>query len=161
MKTLILARHAKSSWKDIDLPDRERPLNKRGEKDAPILGKNLREQNLIPQVIYSSTALRCSQTAEIIAEKLNYHNEILYFDSLYLAEPHTYLELLRSLPDEIESVLIVGHNPGLEGLVQILSQRIESLPTAAVAALSVPVRSWSILSPQIDCQIQYLWRPKH
>ncbi len=161
MKTLILARHAKSSWKEPDLPDRERPLNKRGQKEAPQLGKNLREQGYIPHRIYSSTALRCAHTAEIVADKLNYQKEILYLDSLYLAEPHTYLELLRSLPDEVESVLVIGHNPGLEGLLQILSQRVESLPTSAVAVLSIPVRSWASLSPQIDCQIQYLWQPKH
>ncbi len=113
MKTIILMRHAKSSWKETDLADHERPLNKRGEKDAPRMGKLLRDHNLVPQVILSSTAVRCSQTAEAVADKIDYKNEVIYSPTLYLAEPQTYLDALQGLSDDVDCVLVVGHNPGL------------------------------------------------
>jgi len=160
MKTLILMRHTKSSWKHAELPDAERPLNKRGEKDAPRMGKQMRDEGLMPQTIFSSSAVRCAKTAELVAEKLGYTDEVHYLDSLYLAEPNTYLDLLRNLSDDIDSVLIVGHNPGLEGLLQILTQRVESLPTGALAAISIPIRTWSLLDVRIDCKLNHIWKPK-
>lgn len=161
MKTLILMRHAKSSWKYPDLPDRERPLNARGEKDAARAGKHMREGGYNPQVIYSSSAVRCAKTAEMAAEKLGYTNEVIYQDALYLAEPSYYLELLRGLSDDVDTILMVGHNPGLEGLVQILTHELESMPTAAVAVVSLPVRAWAMLDVRIDCGLESVWKPKH
>jgi len=160
MKTLILMRHAKSSWKHPELPDHDRPLNKKGEKDAPRMGKQLHEKDIIPQAIFSSSAERCAKTAELVAEKLGYKGEVQYLDSLYLAEPNTYLELLRGLSDDIDSVLLVGHNPGLEGMLQILTQRVEPLPAGAMAVLEVPVRAWQLLDARIDCKLDGLWKPK-
>lgn len=160
MKTLILMRHAKSSWKHPELADMLRPLNKRGEKDAPYMGKQMRDAGLEPQAIYSSTAERCAKTAELIADKLGYTGEIHYLDALYLAEPNTYIELLRGLPDDVDRVLIVGHNPGLEGLLQILTQKVESLATGTVAVVNVPIRAWELLDVRIDCKLVQLLKPK-
>lgn len=160
MKTLILMRHAKSSWKHPELADRERPLNKRGEKDAPRMGKLIREEGLEPQVILSSSAVRCAKTAEIVAEKLDYKQEVQYLDDLYLAEPNVILDQFRNLPEEIETVLVVGHNPGLEGLLQILTMQVDALPTGAVAVVEVPVRTWQALDVRIDCKLTKFWKPK-
>ncbi len=161
MKTIILMRHAKSSWKETDLADHERPLNKRGEKDAPRMGKLLRDHNLVPQVILSSTAVRCSQTAEAVADKIDYKNEVIYSPTLYLAEPQTYLDALQGLSDDVDCVLVVGHNPGLEGLVQILSGKVEPLPTAAIALIQMPICSWQALDIQVEGKLVNLWQPKH
>jgi len=160
MKTLLLMRHAKSSWKFPELSDRDRPLNKRGEKDAPRMGKLLKEKELIPQRIYSSTAVRACKTAEAVAEKVDYKDEIIYLDSLYMAEPTAIVDVLKTVPDEIKSVLVVGHNPGLEGLVQILSHKVESLQTATIAYIKLPIKSWSELSLSVEGELKAVRRPR-
>jgi phosphohistidine phosphatase len=142
VKTLLLMRHAKSSWKDTELSDIERPLNKRGKKDAPFMGAVLKEKELVPQLILSSTAVRARETAELVTAACNYPGEIRYLDYFYLAEPAAYLRGLTEVPDDLERVMVIGHNPGLEGLLQILSGRIEALPTSTIAYLSLPVSSW-------------------
>jgi len=145
MKTLLLMRHAKSSWKHPDLPDQDRPLNKRGEKDAPRMGKFIREKELIPQVILASPAKRVTQTVDGMLEKMAFKGKVEYIDSLYLAEPSAYLSTLQTISDKFERVLVVGHNPGLEGLLQILSGKVESLPTASLAHLILPIEHWADL----------------
>src|SRR5512136_1050596 len=102
MKTLLLMRHAKSSWKHPDLVDRDRPLNKRGEKDAPKMGKLLKHEEIIPQRILSSTAERACKTAEAVAEKTGYKEELVYLDTLYMAEPAGIIDILKSIPNDIK-----------------------------------------------------------
>jgi phosphohistidine phosphatase len=163
MKNLLLMRHAKSSFKEGEMPDFERPLSKRGEKDAPRMGKLLKDKNLVPDLILSSTAVRASRTAELVADKCGYKGEILYVQSLYLGEPEAYLETLRDLKeqdDNLQTVLVIGHNPGLESLLQMLTDHLDCLPTSAIAYLKVPVRSWSALTPQIIAELEELWRPR-
>lgn len=160
MKILLLMRHAKSSWKYPDLPDRERPLNKRGEKDAPKMAKLLKHEDLIPEKIMTSTAVRAAKTAEAIAEKVDYEQEIDYLDALYLAEPSTVIDILHEVPDDIKCVLVVGHNPGMEGLVQILSRKVVSLSTATIAYFKLPIKSWKELSTSTEGNLKELWEPK-
>jgi len=160
MKTLLLMRHAKSSWKDHKLTDIERPLNKRGKKDAPRMGNLIKEKELQPQVILSSPALRAKQTIELFSDNLDYKGKVEYLDGFYLAEPVVYADALRALPDSIERVMVVGHNPGLEGLVQILSGQVESLPTAAIAYIVLPISHWSELSSDTRGEIIELWKPR-
>jgi phosphohistidine phosphatase len=160
MKTLLLMRHAKSSWKHPDLPDQDRPLNKRGEKDAPRMGKFIREKELIPQLILASPAKRVSQTVDAIVGKMDFKGKVNYSDSLYLAEPSTYLSTLREISDEYERVMIVGHNPGLEGLLQILSGQVESLPTASVAHLVLPIEHWADLDESIHGELVERVKPR-
>jgi phosphohistidine phosphatase len=160
MKTLLLMRHAKSSWKHPDLPDQDRPLNKRGEKDAPRIGKFIREKELIPQLILASPAKRVSQTVDAMVGKMDFKGKVQYSDSLYLAEPSTYLSTLREISDEYERVMIVGHNPGLEGLLQILSGQVESLPTASFAHLVLPIEHWSDLNDNIHGELVERVKPR-
>jgi phosphohistidine phosphatase len=161
MKTLILMRHAKSSWKDTKLDDCDRPLNKRGRKDAPLMGKILHEKELVPQAIYTSTAKRALQTAEGIVEKSHFKGEVIQMDSFYLAEPDAYIQAIQSLPDNFERVLFIGHNPGVEGLLQILSKQVASLPTAAVAHLVLPINHWSECSATTEGQLVELFVPRN
>jgi phosphohistidine phosphatase len=153
MKTLLLMRHAKSSWKDPKLADHERPLNKRGHKDAPFMGEILLEKELLPQKILASTAVRVRETVAGLVKGSQYSGETEFSDALYLSEPETYLTAMRSLPDSIERVMLIGHNPGLEGLLQQLSGRIESIETGSVAYLSLPLQSWSELTAETEGEL--------
>lgn len=159
MKTLLLMRHAKSSWKDPKAADLERPLNKRGKKDAPFMGEVLKEKELLPQKILASTARRVRETVEGVAKGSHYRGEIEFSDQLYLAEPEVYLAMLHALPESIERVMIAGHNPGLEGLLQRLSGQIESLPTGSVAYLSLTIRTWEELGDETHAELVEVLRP--
>lgn len=160
MKTILLMRHGKSSWKDTQLSDHERPLNKRGQHDAPLMGMILCDRELIPQRILCSTALRARQTAEAIVETSEIHVDITYLDRLYMAEVEEYIETLRELPDNIERIMVIGHNPGLETLLQLLSNQIESLPTAVIAHIAVPIHHWTELNSETNGELVDIWRPK-
>ena len=160
MKKLLLMRHAKSSWKKKNLADIERPLSPRGEKDALAMGRLLRKKDLVPDLIIASPAVRARQTAQAVAEKSHYPKEVLFIETLYMAEAPEILGALASLPDEVNSVLLVGHNPGLEYILQVLTGKIESLPTATIAYLSLPVSHWPEITGNIKGEFEKVWRPK-
>ena len=161
MKTLLLLRHAKSSWKDDSITDHERPLNKRGKKTAPLMGHLLRENNLVPELIVSSTAVRARTTAEAAAEACGYPGEVIVTDELYLA---TAGEILKYAQDRTEAtlgrIMLVGHNPGMEELVNILSGQREPFPTAALAVFELGIDSWRKLELGIEVELENVWRPR-
>jgi phosphohistidine phosphatase len=160
MKTLLLMRHGKSSWKHPELSDRERPLTKRGIRASLHMGEFMVLKELVPQKIITSSAVRALETARLLAQKCQREDAIIAVDELYLAEPDLYINYLKTLPDDLERVMVVGHNPGLESLLQMLSGRIEMLTTAVVAFLSLPIKSWSELSSETEGDLIELWRPK-
>ena len=160
MKTLLILRHAKSSWKDPSLDDHERPLNKRGQRDAPRIGHLLRQESLSPDLIVSSTANRARTTAETVAGCCDYEKELQYFRDLYLADADTWIERLREISAEVQCVLIVGHNPGLEVLLELLTDEDESLPTAALAQVELPMERWMQLDRHSPGRLVALWRPR-
>src|SRR4051812_39488673 len=135
MKTLLLLRHAKSSWKNESLDDHDRPLNERGKKEAPKMGQLLLEQHLLPDLIVSSDAKRCRRTVERVCDAAGYRGETILSRELYLAKPATYFKVLARLSEPIPCVLVVGHNPGMEELLETLSERYEPMTTAALAHL--------------------------
>jgi phosphohistidine phosphatase len=148
MKTLLILRHAKSSWKFPDLSDHDRPLNRRGKRDAPIMGRLLEEKDLVPDLIISSTARRARDTAETVAKHSGYKGKRNKFESLYAAEPDAYLTVLRNLSDEYQKVLIVGHNPGLEELIEKLTGEYHIMPTCTLAHIEFDMEKWSALLPR-------------
>lgn len=160
MKTLLLMRHAKSDWKDTDIKDIDRPLNKRGLKNAPRMGELLKEAELVPQLIMCSSALRAHQTADAIIEKTGFMGKIEYLDAFYMAEPQVYLDAIHALPDDYERVMLIGHNPGLEATMQILTGQVEGLPTAAIAYLTFPIAHWWEINENTRGDLQELWRPR-
>jgi phosphohistidine phosphatase len=160
MKTLLILRHAKSSWKDDDLPDHDRPLNKRGKQDAPRMGKLLQEKGLTPELIISSTARRARKTAQLVAEESGFDGEILFERDLYAFESAAYLEKLTQISDHHQIVLLVGHNPGLEELLEQLTGEFLRLTTASLAQVNLAVASWSELDDDTQGQLANLWRPK-
>ena len=146
-KLLYLVRHAKSSWSDRSLSDRDRPLNKRGRRSAPDMGRRLAAQDHLPELIISSPAKRAFSTARKIARELGYdRSEIMKDESLYFSGTGAMLDLLESLDDSYQRVMIVGHNPAMTSLMNILSgSSIDNMPTCAVAVIEYPMASWSEL----------------
>lgn len=142
------------------MDDHDRPLNTRGKHDAPEVGRMLREQSLVPDLIVTSSAKRARKTARIVAENCGYEAEVCETRTLYLASPQTYIEQLRNLADEPGRVMVVGHNPGLEGLVRVLTGQSETMPTAALAVVSLEVDRWSQLTGGQQGKLVHLWRPK-
>lgn len=160
MKSLLLLRHAKSSWKQPEMHDHERPLNKRGKKEAPKVGKYLKENNLIPELILSSTARRALDTARAVAEEIGYEEPIDLHQDLYLSDTACYLDTLRCLPDEVNRVLVVGHNPELDEFLTLLTDVTTHLTTAALAQIDLPISSWQELNEATDARLLNIWSPK-
>lgn len=151
MKTVYLIRHAKSSWEDESLSDFDRPLNERGKIDAPRMGKRLKEKNLTPDVLLSSPAKRALSTAKRIADAIGYPKEKIKTDQgLYHADEDEILNVIRSVGDKNDCLVIFGHNPGLTDFVNAMSNDrkrfIDNIPTCGVVAFRFEASSWK----QID-----------
>jgi phosphohistidine phosphatase len=159
MKTVLILRHAKSSWSNARLADHDRPLNSRGKRDAPHAGRWLRDQDLTPDLIVTSSAERALATAEAVALASDYDREIAVTRAFYHAGPENYLELLGGLSDEYKRVLVVGHNPGLEELVEQLSGRAETMVTAALAVIDLSIEHWHELDEATQGTLVAHWRP--
>ena len=145
MKQLLVIRHAKSSWDNPDLQDNERPLNKRGLEDAPLMANVLRTHNFNLDKIFSSSALRAKMTTEIFAKELNIPESMIeYTDELYNASRREILNFIKRLDDKYQSIAIVGHNPGLTDLVHFLLYDFDyELPTCAVVGIDLDLEKWS------------------
>jgi phosphohistidine phosphatase len=151
MKTVYLIRHAKSSWEDESLSDFDRPLNERGKMDAPRMGKRLKEKGIVPSLLLSSPAKRALSTAKRIGEALGIAKEKIKTEqALYHADEDEILNVIRSMNDKNECILIFGHNPGLTEFVNSMNndraQFIDNIPTCGIAAFRFDTNSWK----QID-----------
>ena len=160
MKTILLLRHAKSSWKDVGQTDHARPLNKRGIRDAPRMGRLIAEQSLTPDLIVSSSAVRAVLTARAVSKAIDGLAPLVEEDALYLASPGTYIDTARYLEESFQRILFVGHNPGISELLNALTGCDTVMPTAALAQIELPINQWKRLSPQIEGRLVALWRPK-
>lgn len=159
MKTLLILRHAKSSWKDAGLLDHDRPLNKRGKRDAPRVGELIRQQRMVPDLIVSSTAKRARNTAKRVAKASGYKGEIRLTPQFYHAPAGIYIKVLNHLADDYSRVMVVGHNPGMEELVARLGRSCV-MPTAALANISLPVERWSDLDGATEGTLAQVWYPR-
>lgn len=161
MKTLLLTRHAKSSWDDPALPDFDRPLNKRGKHDAPRMGKWLAKQDIIPSRIISSPARRARNTAKVFAKALAFPVEkIRYEDSLYGADCQQLLMLIRQISDHHDRILLVGHNPGITDAVNNLTDAdVANVPTCGVAVIEFTANSWEEVTGKSG-ELQAFYIPK-
>jgi len=141
MKTIYLIRHAKSSWKE-PVSDFDRGLNKRGKRDLPFMANLIKSKQIVPDLILSSPAKRTKLTAEVFARELKVEN--LHFEhSMYESSYNTLLNLIRKLPNDMSTVFLVGHNPGLNMLAGYLSGKyIENIPTCAVYGLEFECNEW-------------------
>jgi len=160
MKTLLILRHAKSSWNYPELSDYDRPLNKRGKRDAPRMGKFLREQKLTPDRILTSSAKRARRTASKVAKACGYGGKVKKLDIFYDAVVGVYFETLQALPKKYERVMVVGHNPTMEQLVNYLTGEFGRMPTAALAHIELPIQHWEELDLNTGGTLVNLWTPK-
>ena len=151
MKTLYLLRHAKSSWADSSLADHDRPLSGRGRRAAPLTGGYLRDGGHRPELVLCSTSARTRETLEAVIGELDVEPEIDWDGDIYFGTPRRLLELVRALPDRVDSVLMVGHNPGTAILADALCAdggeaelRLmrAKFPTAGLAIINLEVDRW-------------------
>ncbi len=142
MKKLYLIRHAKSDWSNPSLDDFDRPLNKRGNKNAPFMGRILRKKEVSPDLIISSPAYRARETAKKIAKKVNYREEIMYNEYIYGASLPTILEIINFIEDEYDEVFLIGHNPGLNMLAFYLVDFNKNLPTCGIIEIEFDCQTW-------------------
>jgi phosphohistidine phosphatase len=141
------------------LADFERPLNSRGLDAARFIGTLIYDRNLEPQAIVSSPAKRAKQTAVLVKELAGISKPVKFDERIYEASPLTLFNLIREFDENLESVLIVGHNPGFENLVRLLTGESVQMPTAALARLNLNIEKWSDLGTNSN-ELEFLVRPK-
>lgn len=159
MKTLLLLRHAKSSWKIPDQPDFERPLNGRGRRSAPLMGRHLRRQGIEPDLVLCSPAERTRQTAALFTEAARVRAEVRYDERIYEASGLQLLEVVAQAGEGANTVLLIGHNPGLEELLFMLTGEMQLMPTAALARVDLSVERWGEVREQAG-RLDWVVRPK-
>ena len=160
MKRLLILRHAKSSWKHPDLEDHDRPLNNRGKRDAPRMGRLMREEGVLPEWAFGSTARRARATLERALEGSGAACEAHLSPELYLAAPEQIVDVLRRTPEPHSRVLVVGHNPGMEDLVLALTGEDVTFPTAALAVVDCTCEKWADLGLTGVEDLVRLWKPR-
>ena len=160
MKRLILMRHAKSSWDHDNLSDHQRPLNKRGRRDAPRMGTFVQEQGIEVDAIFCSTAKRTRETLTLFLDEYTFEREPNFVERFYHADLRDYLELLAELPDDVESVMLIGHNPTMADALDFFCDEVEKFPTAAVAYIAFDIERWLEISDEIEGELLGYWIPK-
>jgi len=157
MRTLYLLRHAKSSWQDESLADFDRPLKKRGREAAKLVGKLIASEKVSDLLIVSSSAQRTRETTDLVLKSVK--AEVLHDPEIYEADLPSLLEVLSRLSDDRKTVILVGHNPGMEILVRYLTREVAVMPTAALAKIVIDNSSWKALIEGCG-RLEWLTTPK-
>lgn len=159
MRRIALARHAKSSWSDQSLSDFNRPLNKRGLRDAPRMGDRLAALKRTPEQVVSSPALRAISTARQYADSLALPEQAIIEDArIYEASLQALAYVVQELPEQARHVLLVGHNPGFSALAHWLAIcPFDEMPTSAIAVIELHVDQWSEVGPGCGQLVEYLY----
>ena len=152
-------RHAKSSWDDASLSDFERPLNDRGLRSAPFMGKLMHEKGLEPALVLSSPAERAKQTALLVKEAGGFSHKIQFDHRIYEATPYSLAQVTSEIDDANSSAMLVGHNPGMEGFIRYLTGNLEPMPTAALAVIDLNIDKWNEINDGCG-ELQNIYRPK-
>ncbi len=163
MKILTLIRHAKSSWKHSGLDDLDRPLNRRGQRDGPLMGDVLAAKGFSPDTIFTSPALRALRTAEAIAAAIQYPEERIVLDTrLYHADTDDLLEVLQSMAQPFDWIACVGHNPGLTELANYLGRkRFDNVPTCGVVEMRFELDRWVDIDRVAPQRLDFDFPKKH
>ena len=162
MKTLYLLRHAKSSWDFEELSDQDRPLNNRGRKDAPMMGRELMSREVTLDLIVSSPAVRALTTATLVAKELEYDPEkIAVEEDIYKADKHELLSIIQNVPNQFNKIMVVGHNYTLTELANLLSpDLVPTIPTAGVVCLTFNCGTWGEIGKN-NCSFGFFDYPKN
>lgn len=155
-------RHAKSSWADEGLRDFDRPLNRRGKEDAPRMGDYLAGLGIIPELVISSPAKRAKETANAVCGRLDYDlNRVSWNEDLYFGSSIDYVNAIRSAPDDVQTVMTVGHNPmAADAMAGLATEYFDHrVPTATIACFEVELGSWQYLESR-SCRLLWVISPK-
>ena len=159
MKTIYLLRHAKSSWKDENLSDIERPLNGRGRKAAETLGAFPKREKVMVDLVLSSSAVRARQTTDRVLAAANISTDVRFDERIYEAEVPRLLEIVKQIENTKKSVLLVGHNPGFEEFLEWLTGAIETMQTGALAKVILKNSAWEQIQGKTGT-LEWIVRPK-
>ncbi|MBK8465791.1 MAG: histidine phosphatase family protein [Chloracidobacterium sp.] len=159
MKTLFLMRHAKSSWNDASIADFDRPLNDRGERTAPFMGRFMREKGFEPSMIISSPAVRAKCTAQLVKDAAGFLSDLKFDERIYDAHPQALLQVVSEIDNSRETAMLVGHNPGIEGFIRFLTGDLEPMPTAALAVIDLNIDSWNDVADGCG-KLKCIFRPR-
>lgn len=162
MKKIYLMRHAKSSWDNPQLTDFERPLNNRGYRDAPLMGKWLAENNILPELIISSPALRAYFTARTVASQIRYPlSKIETNELIYDADTENLFEIVNSIKDKVNSLMLFGHNPALTQFSNYLSDKhIDNIPTCGFVEIDLNISTWKEVVVDSGNLVQFIFPKK-
>jgi len=152
-------RHANPTGKQAGMNDHDRPLDARGQRDAQLAADFILGEQTVPDITLSSTAARARQTAEAVCGTCGNHDSLVQLPELYLADHEEWLSQLRLLSERCETVMVVGHNPGLEGLIEALTGKKIPLYTSSLARISLAVEHWKELGRQSRGLLVQLWQP--
>jgi len=145
MKTILIIRHAKSSWDTATLSDFDRPLNERGKKDAPAMAKRLIQNKVNPELFVSSPAKRAKKTAELFIKEFGKNeDEVVFVSELYHAPAQTFYNIIAGFDDRFNCAAIFSHNPGITEFVNSLTTvRLDNMPTCGIFAFNALIKKWS------------------
>ncbi|MDT9691635.1 histidine phosphatase family protein [Streptomyces sp. P9(2023)] len=166
-RRIVLLRHAKADWPEVS--DHERPLAERGRADAPVAGRKLADTGITFDLALCSTAVRTRETWKLAVQELPHRPRTVYEDRLYEASPGELIAVLNEAPDDVKDILVIGHNPGMHGLADVLTGEAEGdaqvrmnrrgFPTAAFAVVGFK-GSWKSLEPGAGALLDF-WAPEH
>lgn len=145
MKTLLLVRHAKSSWDDFSIKDFDRPLNDRGKSDAPMMAKRLLDREIEIDAFIASPAKRARKTAELFAKQFKESKDgIIFIDSLYLASTCTFSEVISKTDNQLDTIAVFSHNDGITAFANTLTNtKTDNIPTCGIFAVKIKAKQWS------------------
>jgi len=143
MKKLYIIRHAKSSWSDLSLRDFDRPLNKRGKRDAPFMGEKLKEKNIVPDLIISSPAKRTKKTIKKITKAMGYNKQVIFNKDLYGTSEHILNKILTKVDNSNEVVFLVGHNTEITMLAENYVGLTDNIPTCGIVEIAFDCDKWA------------------
>ncbi|WP_267241443.1 SixA phosphatase family protein [Streptomyces sp. PR69] len=165
LRRIVLFRHAKADWPQVS--DHERPLAERGRKDAPVAGRKLADTGISFDLALCSTATRTRETWKLAVQEFPRRPKTVYEERVYEASPGELIAVLNEIPDDVQNALLIGHNPGVQGLAEILSSASEGdagermahrgFPTSAFAVISFS-GAWKSLEPGVGTLVDY-WAP--
>ena len=159
MKTLFLLRHAKSSWKDDTLADFERPLNRRGQHAAETMGNYFKTKAIVPELILCSPAVRARETLDLVTKAAKWSTEVRYDQRIYEATGMRLAEVVSQIDNDRKVAMLVGHNPGMEELLFLLTAESVGIPTGTVAKIAVKASKWAYAADK-RATLEWIVKPR-
>jgi phosphohistidine phosphatase len=161
-KVLLILRHAKSSWKNKKLDDHDRPLNKRGKREAVEMGRYLKKINMIPDSIVTSSALRAIETTTLVCRNCNYDKLVEVNFAFHKGGADAYVHAISTTSNDTNKLLIVGHNPDLEDLIRVITHGRMKLTTCTLIKINMYIKNWESASlyDSFKSEIVNVWRPR-